>query len=88
MPLLGILWGGQHLFFGFSMPPLGEGQEGGVTHREAEAKPDTGDTDLYRQLFTYLELLEDPVRLRSLGTEAKPDAGDSALYRQLSTYPL
>ena len=38
--------GGQNLFFGFSMPPLGEGQEGGVTHREAEAKSDTGDTDL------------------------------------------
>ena len=43
--------------------------------------------DLYRQLFIYLELLEDSVRLRTPGAEAKSDTGDAALYRQLSTYP-
>ena len=51
----------------------------------AEAKPDTKDADLYRQLFIDLEQLEDPVRLRTPGAEAKPDTGDAALYRQLST---
>ena len=45
------------------------------------------DADLYRQLFTYLEQLEDPVRLRNPGAEAKPNTGDAALNRQLSTYP-
>ena len=53
----------------------------------AEAKPDTGDADLYIQLFIYMELLEDSVRLRTPGAEAKSDTGDAALYRQLSTYP-
>ena len=28
----------------------------------AEAKPDTGDADLYRQLFTYLEQLDNPAK--------------------------
>ena len=42
--------------------------------------------DLYRQLFTYLDQLEDPVRLRTPGAEAKPDTGDADLYRQLFTY--
>jgi hypothetical protein len=45
------------------------------------------DDDLYRQLFTYLEQLEDPVRLRNPGAEVKPDTGDAAVNRQLSTYP-
>ena len=45
------------------------------------------DADLYRQLFTYLEQLEDPARLRNPGAEAKPDTGDAALNRQLSSYP-
>jgi len=31
-------------------------------------KSETGDSDLYRQLFIYLEQLEDPVRLRTPGT--------------------
>ena len=44
------------------------------------------DADLYRQLFTYLDQLEDPVRLRTPGAEAKPDTGDADLYRQLFTY--
>ena len=43
-------------------------------------KPETGDADLYRQLFIDLEQLEDPVRLRTLGAEAKPDTGDADLY--------
>ena len=38
--------------------------------------PDIGDTDLYRQLFTFLEQLEDPVRPRTPGAEAKPDFGE------------
>ena len=42
--------------------------------------------DLYRQLFTYLEQLEDPLRLRTPGAEAKPDTGDADLYIQLFTY--
>ena len=42
--------------------------------------PHIRDSDLYRQLFTYLEQLEDPVRLRTLGAEAKPDTGDADLY--------
>ena len=33
------------------------------------------DADLYRQLFTYLEQLEDPARLRTPGAEARPAAG-------------
>ena len=43
------------------------------------------DADLYRQLFTYLEQPEDPVRLRTPGAEAKLNI---ALYRKPSTYPL
>ena len=38
----------------------------------AEAKPDTKDADLYRQLFIDLEQLEDPVRLSFPGAEDKP----------------
>ncbi|XP_023347925.1 probable G-protein coupled receptor CG31760 [Eurytemora carolleeae] len=52
----------------------------------AKDKLDTGDADLYRQLFIYLEQLQDLVRLRTKGAEAKPDAGDAALYRQLFIY--
>ena len=44
------------------------------------------DVDLYRQLFRYLELLEDPIRLRTPGAEAKPDTEDADLYRQLFIY--
>jgi len=36
----------------------------------ADDKPDTGDADLYRQLFIYLEQLEDLVRLRNPAAEA------------------
>ena len=54
----------------------------------AEAEPFIGDATLDRQLFTYLEKLEDPVRPRTPGAEAKPDIGDAALYRQLLTYLL
>ena len=42
--------------------------------------------DLSRQLFTYLEQLEDPVRLRTPGVEAKLNIEDAALYRQPFTY--
>ena len=45
------------------------------------------NADLYRRLFSYLEQLEDPVRLRTPEAEAKLDTGDAALYRQLFTYP-
>ena len=34
--------------------------------------PETGEANLYRQLFTYLEQLEDLVRLRTPGAEARP----------------
>ena len=34
--------------------------------------PEIGDADLYRQLSTYLEQLEDLVRLRTPGAEARP----------------
>ena len=34
--------------------------------------PETWEADLYRQLFTYLEQLEDLVRLRTPGAEARP----------------
>jgi len=37
------------------------------------------DADLYRQLFKYLEQLEDPFRLRTPGA----DTGGAAFYRQL-----
>jgi len=47
---------------------------------------DIGDAALDRQLFTYLERLEDPVRPMTPGAEAKPDFGDTALCRQLFTY--
>ena len=51
-----------------------------------QPKPDTGETALYRQLFIYLEQLEDPVRLRTPGAEAKPaDTGEADLYRQILT---
>ena len=50
-----------------------------------QPKPDTGDAALYRQLFIYLEQLEDPVRLRTPGAEAKPDTGEADLYRQILT---
>ena len=44
------------------------------------------DADLYWQLFTYLDQLEDPVRLRTPESEAKPDTGDADLYRQCFIY--
>ena len=50
--------------------------------------PDIGDAALDRQLFTYLEQVEDTVRPRTPGAEAKPDIGDAALYRRLFTYLL
>ena len=50
--------------------------------------PDIGDPALDRQLFTYLEQLEDPVRPRTPGAGAIPDIGDTILYRQFSTYLL
>ena len=50
--------------------------------------PDIGDTDLYRQLFSFLQQLEDPVRPRTPGAEAKPDLGDATIYRNLFTYSL
>ena len=33
---------------------------------------ETGEADLYRQLFTYLEQLEDLARLRTSRAEARP----------------
>jgi len=51
-------------------------------------QPDNGDAALDRQLFTYLEQLEDSFGPRIPGVEAKPDIRDAALYRQLFTYPL
>ena len=50
--------------------------------------PDIRDPALDRQLFTYLEQLEDPVRPRTPGAGAIPDIGDTILYRQFSTYLL
>ena len=41
------------------------------------------DADIYRQIFKYLEQLEDPFRIRTPGAEAKPDTGGAAFYRQL-----
>ena len=49
---------------------------------------DTGNAVLYRQLFTYMEQLEDPARPRTPVEEAKPYIGDTALYIQPFTYLL
>jgi len=54
----------------------------------AKPEPYIGNAAFYRQLFIYLEQLEDPVRPRTPGAEAKPDIEDAALYRQLFTYLL
>ena len=62
--------------------------ESSAAPRISEAEPYIGDAALYRQLFIYLEQLEDPVRHRTSGAEAKPDIEDAALYRQLFTYLL
>ena len=50
--------------------------------------PDIGDTTLDRQIFTYVEQLEDPVRPRTPGAKAKPNIGDDAVHRHLLTYLL
>ena len=41
--------------------------------------PGIGEVALCRQLFIYLEQLEDQVRLKTPGAEAKPDTGDADL---------
>jgi hypothetical protein len=60
--------------------------EPGYSRYQMGPKLETGDANLYRHLFTYLEQLKDLDRLKIPGAEARPDTGDPALCRQLSAY--
>ena len=50
-----------------------------------QPKPDTGETALYRQLFIYLEQMENPVRLRTPGAELNLIL-ETLLFKDSSSY--